>query len=379
MTDLNIMIKALRLSWISRLAQSQDSSWKSYIQWKLKDYGNIELFLSCNYNLSLIPNLTLPKFYQELLEVWLEAKACNPKNMDDEIVWNNKDIILGGMSVYYKNFHQNGITRISDVFIKSSISDSFNHWVSRGVRQGEFLRYYGLATAVLQAGKMKPQISHSKTNLAGFWEVFDRNGIKRNIQYFKAKNYYKIMNEEVDSENIFNEDKLKSAYHINDDMVSNVYMLPFKTCFSPKLRDFQYRVLNRIINTNSLLQKKKIKTSDLCDFCGQEPETISHLFCSCGPVKQFWEDVKKYIKSKTSIDYIFEIQDIIIGNCNFPHIINFVVLYGKYFIFCCKLGNQLPQISNFTVILKDQYEIEKHSAIRKDKMKRFENRWTFAP
>ena len=82
----------------------------------------------------------------------------------------------------------------------------------------------------------------------------------------------------------------------------------------------------------------------------------------------------KYIKSKTSIDYFFEIQDIIIRNCNFPHIINFIVVYGKDFIFCCKLGNQLLQISNFTFILKDQYEIEKQSAIHKDKMKRFENR-----
>ena len=44
---------------------------------------------------------------------------------------------------------------------------------------------------------------------------------------------------------------------------------------------FQYKILHRILATNKKLKQYGIKTSDFCDFCGQEVESILHLFCEC--------------------------------------------------------------------------------------------------
>ena len=57
-----------------------------------------------------------------------------------------------------------------------------------------------------------------------------------------------------------------------------IYLLPFKTTLHTKLREFQYKFLNRILYTNDMLFKFKKVAFPLCYFCGKEPETLGHLF-----------------------------------------------------------------------------------------------------
>ena len=57
-----------------------------------------------------------------------------------------------------------------------------------------------------------------------------------------------------------------------------IYLLPFKTTLYTKLREFQYKLLNRIIYTNDMLFKFRKTGSRLCYFCEDEPETLEHFF-----------------------------------------------------------------------------------------------------
>jgi len=57
-----------------------------------------------------------------------------------------------------------------------------------------------------------------------------------------------------------------------------IYLLPFKTNLHTKLREFQYKILNRILYTNDMLFKFKEVDSPLCYFFGKELETLEHLF-----------------------------------------------------------------------------------------------------
>jgi hypothetical protein len=58
------------------------------------------------------------------------------------------------------------------------------------------------------------------------------------------------------------------------------YSLPFITTKSSKLQWFQYRIIHRILGTNSLLYKISKKPNDKCSFCS-EVERIEHIFWSC--------------------------------------------------------------------------------------------------
>jgi len=56
-----------------------------------------------------------------------------------------------------------------------------------------------------------------------------------------------------------------------------IYRLPFITTKSSKLHWFQYRIIHRILGTNSLLYKINQKPNDKCIFCLEEVETIEHV------------------------------------------------------------------------------------------------------
>ena len=59
-----------------------------------------------------------------------------------------------------------------------------------------------------------------------------------------------------------------------------------------KLRDFQYRYLNRIVPTNKFLSKCQIVSSSICDFCNMEIETMHHLFWECRHVQSFRQNLE---------------------------------------------------------------------------------------
>ena len=60
------------------------------------------------------------------------------------------------------------------------------------------------------------------------------------------------------------------------------------------LRMFQYKILHRILPTNRKLKQYCIKDSDLSNFCGQDSESILHLFCECDISTMIWQEPMVY-------------------------------------------------------------------------------------
>lgn len=65
-------------------------------------------------------------------------------------------------------------------------------------------------------------------------------------------------------------------------------VIPFKRSPDVKHRWFQYRLLHRIIPTNSYLYKVKILDSNLCNFFFLYEHTIYHLFFDCCYFQSIW-------------------------------------------------------------------------------------------
>ena len=67
-----------------------------------------------------------------------------------------------------------------------------------------------------------------------------------------------------------------------------MYHRTLKLFHKIKLHDFQYKINNKILVTNSFLYKIN-KTDNLaCSYRGEQPEKIHHLFLRCPRVKTFW-------------------------------------------------------------------------------------------
>ena len=51
------------------------------------------------------------------------------------------------------------------------------------------------------------------------------------------------------------------------------------------LKDFQYKLTNKILVTKSFLHRIRTNENNLCSYCKRQPETILHLFVNCDKVK----------------------------------------------------------------------------------------------
>ena len=54
----------------------------------------------------------------------------------------------------------------------------------------------------------------------------------------------------------------------------------------------QFKINNQILVTNTFLFKIKKKENNLCSYCNQEAESITHLLFHCGTVAKFWKTLK---------------------------------------------------------------------------------------
>ena len=71
---------------------------------------------------------------------------------------------------------------------------------------------------------------------------------------------------------------------------------------------YQYRLIHRIIATNTFLYKIHYVKSNTCTFCSTEPETLSYLFYDCQIVKNLWKEVQTWIIVETGINLQLEKQ-----------------------------------------------------------------------
>ena len=78
---------------------------------------------------------------------------------------------------------------------------------------------------------------------------------------------------------------------------------PDKATREIKLTVFQYKIIHRILPTDSLLQKLKKVASPSCPFCPSESQTLRHLFINCVHASSFWNRFQEWhsISSNTKL------------------------------------------------------------------------------
>ena len=153
------------------------------------------------------------------------------------------------------------------------------------------------------------------------------------------------------------------------------YILPFKLTKDTKLQWLQYRIIYRILATNSYLFRIGYKNSEMCTFCNFDKETIQHLFWECTYVQEFWNSTISLINNKLNVNIQLTVQDVIFGKDNVADIINMVILLGKSYIYQQRVNNSRPIYTGFISFMKYYQKMEKIIYCRKNKIESYRNRW----
>ena len=111
MPDIYAIYKAQRINWLRRFFDEEVSHpWKNFLTEKLKSVGGINILLKCNFDIKYLP-LSLSDFELSMLKTWRELTFDSYSNRHflNQCIWNNNRIVIGGKSVFYKEFNDVGI------------------------------------------------------------------------------------------------------------------------------------------------------------------------------------------------------------------------------------------------------------------------------
>ena len=64
-----------------------------------------------------------------------------------------------------------------------------------------------------------------------------------------------------------------------------------------KLADFQYKINDKIVATNSFLFKIKKINDNGCYYCYEHGKTTIHMFLTCTKVKDFWNNLQDWLST----------------------------------------------------------------------------------
>ena len=118
MIDFTLFDKALKICWVRRLCSEGNQPWNLIPLRLLSNVGGTLLFY-CNYNVKYLTlNAGLPTFYKDIILHWQELNNVIPKTKEDvldKIIWNNRFIKINNGSVFYQNWHQAGVNKLSSL------------------------------------------------------------------------------------------------------------------------------------------------------------------------------------------------------------------------------------------------------------------------
>ena len=184
MIDIESMIKALRLAWLKRIFNNNDSSWKFYLIHLLIQLGDLLIF-ECNYAMKELP--AMPTFNREVL-FW--SSEFRDHFFEERywlsIIWNEKDLRINGKPVFYKAYYNSGICTVNDLLLDLDNINSF-HIIRKKNKKANFRTWTGLRHSIPSSLKT------TEYRLERRLPYFKYNNVIFDISKKKSKDFYSLM------------------------------------------------------------------------------------------------------------------------------------------------------------------------------------------
>ena len=326
MPDLFVMKKMQQIFLIKRLFNEEcRHPWKYFVLKELEKVGGNTLF-KCNFCTKLLP-VKFSSFINDCLNTWSEVNDISDNS--DQIIWNNKNVLVGGKSVYYKTLSDAGINYISDTFAGyHRVPWTVFH--QKGLNLNQKLKWLGLTLSI--PDKLKNQdksevindVSISINNNSFILESLPKSALKRNL----IERIIEVPRSQAKLENVINIHNLDWR---------KMYELTYKLAIDCKSRAFHFKLLHNILYTNTQLNKFNPQkfTSALCTLCKNELETLDHLFCDCKFTIALWRDLLFLLGRSLSLKKPPTKLCMVLGDPNENLTVNFIAMQVRMYIYYC--------------------------------------------
>ena len=370
MINIHVFLANLKISWLRRILENNNLKETTFdlnpeIRQLLFNGGEIVSKINDKLN-PFWKNVAI--HYKTLDNSYIPTKT---NDFLSEFIFGNKGIKRGGEAIFHDHLIEKGIFRIGDL-----INNEYNFMTYREFQRQnhtciDFLTYQGYIAAVRTYQK-KCNILLNDDEDRGYLEVHDPN-----IWLIIRQGNNAVKNQLTKEHSFCHVSLMKWNISFNNIKWKKVFEDLYNVTRDSKLRWFELKIIYRIIPTNKYLYQRNLNNSALCNFCNNTNQTISHLFWTCNQVQQFWLRVQERLHDCENFkDQQFDEEIIILGRKNgyeLDAILSLIILAGKYYIFLCKIQDNLPTWAQFKPYIKNRINIEKMSIIRNNNSNRYNN------
>jgi len=336
MLDLDNYIRIKHIHWIDNIVTSEPQEWNITAKHWLKQWderANTEYFITTITSLEPFDINSIAEFYREALKSWVSLRQCRKLEKREDIL--KEDLFANNMM----NMNRN--------------SPVFYSWLKSGLRQVRDIwdqtnKIWKTERQILEKLNDKRnwmgQILTIKSIIPAKWKQLLKGEIDDINTGVSTKKYLVISDlgemtlrsKHVKDPNIPRDKLLKKCTNIElNELLQRNYTRPkcikhwegeLNQCINwdktwktlnenkceRKIKQFQWKCLHNVINTNSRLKKMK-KSNGFCRLCNGEQENQQHLFFQCRNTKPVIKKAEKLIREKININIKLSEKNIILG------------------------------------------------------------------
>ena len=290
----------------------------------------------------------IPRFWKDAVRSLLVLKERENADMPlgemdilQEPLFNNKNIKYRGSTLFFKEWVKRGITHVFHLLENGHFMTMAQLSIKIGVYGAFIFDFNAIWNAIPHMWKQL--LSSMNMDDIDNDSLSERSGeIDSSV---KKINTNKLIRRILtnDTSSICGRGFWKNKMDVD---IIDRFLIAFESTKEARLRVLHFKILHNILPTNILLKKMGIKTSELCDFCG-ELEVIEHMLIYCPKLRGFWEMVFNiiFIRTKLRIErsnanILFGInRDSISGSQKHYRIINHIILIAKMCISKSRAAN----------------------------------------
>ena len=349
--------KSLKIAWVKRIINNDVTCISPFLDENI--IIDLHLFFLCNLKASDLNKIWKSKpssFWIDVLTAWCNAnyrKAAEIEDPNNEIIWFNSNIKIGGSVLYTETMYKKGVIKVNDLKKDNNTLLTYDEFILKypGTRVN-FLQYLSIINAMPASYKKQTLVTKPKKSAIEFY---------LSVQKVPKKFYNTSINGSEYFPSRAFERHARQLPNLQKDTLKNSLEIMYNCTRSTKLRDFQYRLLHMTLTTNkeAFHYFKKVPT-DRCTFCKTSQEDIHHILLYCKYTKALWNNLQSFITRKTGVNIQLNDQDRLFGNTHLPfsNLYNHILIITRQYIYACRCLGDTPDFNALLRKIDREYRIE---------------------
>lgn len=364
---------SLKFGWAKRLLDPKKTKWCGILDLKVKKYGGIKYLLKCNFDVAnIIKTVKLDEFYQKILTIYADnAQPCKQPNSAQkyrsQIINNNKEIKAGRKCFQLMELKEKEADQIHNFLDKEGKPFGYQDMKAKyRLEKLDFMTHCQIISSIPKHWKFDMYLEKTA--------MIEEPDLHVNRKFVKNS---LILQRKEEPTALQKWDQIIGTK--DDEYWEKTFSAIRAITKETKLQQFQFKIVHRILATNSKLFKYKIADTPMCYLCPNTEDTLEHALFECPTVHRFWHTIMEQFCDKEHLENIDPTLEGVllarVSNNQADRKYFFIALHAKYYIYVTRRDKKQINYTAFKEILKKKLQIHTMSYPSKLQQDQFKQTW----